>query len=150
MEFPQFYRIRQRLECPVIEDVEQAVLSALATLPLKEKIRPGAQVAITAGSRGIANIPLILRTVVRAVRAAGGEPFLVPAMGSHGGATAEGQLAILTSLGITEESVGAPILSSMEVVELGRTTEGVPVYFDKNARSADAILVVNRVKPHTG
>ncbi|BCV24519.1 lactate racemase domain-containing protein [Gelria sp. Kuro-4] len=150
MEFPLFYRIRQRLECPVIKDVKKAVLSALATLPLEDRIRPGARVAITAGSRGVANIQLILKTVAAAVRAAGGEPFLVPAMGSHGGATAEGQRAILASLGITEESVGAPILSSMEVVEIGRTEKGVPVYFDKNAWSADAVLVVNRVKPHTG
>ncbi|MDK2925936.1 MAG: hypothetical protein PWQ41_1710 [Bacillota bacterium] len=150
MNFPLFYRVKQNLECPVISDVEGAVRAALSTLRLSERIRPGARVAITAGSRGIANIPLILRTVVQAIRKAGGEPFLVPAMGSHGGATAEGQLAILASLGITEESVGAPIHSSMEVVEIGRTEKGVPVYFDKNAWSADGVFVVNRVKPHTG
>lgn len=150
MEFPLFYKVRQRLECPVVEDVEGAVLAALSSLSLAERIRPGARVAVTAGSRGIANIPIILRTVVQAIRAVGGEPFLVPAMGSHGGATAEGQVAVLNSLGITEESVGAPIRSSMEVVEIGRTEKGVPVYFDKNAWSADAVFVVNRVKPHTG
>ncbi|MDK2856810.1 MAG: hypothetical protein PWQ86_2023 [Bacillota bacterium] len=150
MDFPLFYRVKQNLECPVINDVEGAVRAALSSLRLSERIRPGARVAITAGSRGIANIPLILKTVVQVIREAGGEPFLVPAMGSHGGATAEGQLAILASLGITEESVGAPIHSSMEVVEIGRTEKGVPVYFDKNAWSADAVFVVNRVKPHTG
>lgn len=150
MDFPLFYRVKQNLECPVINDVEGAVRAALSTLRLSERIRPGARVAITAGSRGIANISLILRTVVQVIREAGGEPFVVPAMGSHGGATAEGQLAILASLGITEESVGAPIHSSMEVVEIGRTEKGVPVYFDKNAWSADAVFVVNRVKPHTG
>lgn len=150
MDFPLFYRVKQNLECPVINDVEGAVRAALSSLRLSERIRPGARVAITAGSRGIANIPLILKTVVQVIREAGGEPFLVPAMGSHGGATAEGQLAILASLGITEASVGAPIHSSMEVVEIGRTEKGVPVYFDKNAWSADAVFVVNRVKPHTG
>jgi hypothetical protein len=107
-------------------------------------------VAITAGSRGINNIAAILKATVDAVREVGGEPFLVPAMGSHGGATAEGQAALLSeSFGVHEKSMGAPVRSSMEVVELGRTERGTPVYLDRNAAEADAILLVNRVKAHT-
>ncbi|MGI6605355.1 MAG: lactate racemase domain-containing protein [bacterium] len=150
MDFPRFYKVRQNMECPVLRDVEGAVRDELSRIKLQEQIKPGTRVAITAGSRGIANMPLILKTVAAFIRAAGAEPFLVPAMGSHGGATAEGQLGILESLGITEESMGVPIISSMEVVEIGRTEQGIPVYFDKNAWSADAVFVVNRVKPHTG
>lgn len=150
MDLPRFYQVKQQLECPVVDNVEQAVVEALSGLNLKTTIKPGARIAITAGSRGIANMPLIIKTAVQVVRAAGGEPFIVPAMGSHGGATAEGQLEILKSLGITEEYLGAPILSSMEVVEIGCTNKNIPVYFDKNAWSANGVLVVNRVKPHTG
>jgi hypothetical protein len=150
LNLPCFYKVKQQMECPVVENIEQAVTEALSSLNLETRIRPRARIAITAGSRGIANMPLIIRTAVQVIRAAGGEPFIVPAMGSHGGATAEGQLAILESLDITQESVGAPIMSSMEVVEIGRTDKDVPVYFDKNALSSDGILVINRVKPHTG
>jgi len=109
----------------------------------------GKRVAITAGSRGIARISEILAAVVSRVRDYGGLPFLVPAMGSHGRATAEGQVALLAELGITEESVGAPIEATMEVVKLGQLPEGLPVYMDRVAAAADAIVAVNRTKPHT-
>ena len=110
----------------------------------------GGEVAITAGSRGIANLATIVRGVVDAVRDAGYEPFVFPAMGSHGGATAEGQREMLASLGVTEEFVGCEIRSSMDVVEVGRTPDrGVPVVADSHAAAADAIIPVNRVKPHT-
>jgi len=107
------------------------------------------RVAVTAGSRGVANMPLVLKTVVSFVREAGCDPFLFPAMGSHGGATAEGQRAILESLGITPESVGAPILCGTEVAELCRLPDGTPVCIDRYAAGADGIVVVNRIKPHT-
>jgi hypothetical protein len=117
---------------------------------LAAAIRPGETVALTAGSRGIAHIALILRSVVEYLRDLGASPFIVPAMGSHGGGTAEGQRAILESYGITEEFVGAPIRAGMEVVPLGDTAEGYPVVLDRHAASADHIGVVARVKPHTG
>ena len=112
-------------------------------------IRPGDRIAITCGSRGIDQYVTLVRTVVDFVRSKGGHPFLVPSMGSHGGATAEGQTEVLHRFGITEESVGAPIVSSMDVVELGITDRGLPVYVDQNAAAADGIILLNRVKPHT-
>ena len=112
-------------------------------------IRPGDRIAITCGSRGIDQYVTLVRTVVDFVRAKGGEPFLVPSMGSHGGATAAGQAEVLHRFGITEETVGAPIVSSMDVVQLGTTARGLPVYVDKNAAAADGIILLNRVKPHT-
>ncbi|MBC8075683.1 MAG: DUF2088 domain-containing protein, partial [Chloroflexales bacterium] len=104
---------------------------------------------VTAGSRGIRDIAAALRAAVAWLREQGAEPFLVPAMGSHGGATAAGQITMLAELGVTEQSVGCTILSSMEVVELGRLDDGTPVYMDRNAATADGVLVVNRIKPHT-
>ena len=107
------------------------------------------EVALTAGSRGIANIDLILRTLVKLLEEAGAKPFIVPAMGSHGGATAEGQVEILESLGVTEESVGAEIRSSMETVEIGETERGTTVYMDRHAAEADGVIVCGRIKLHT-
>jgi hypothetical protein len=113
------------------------------------KLSGGKRVAITAGSRGVASIPQVLAAVVAQVRSYGGNPFIVPAMGSHGRGTAEGQVELLGELGITPESVGAPIEASMDVVQLGNLPNGMPVYLDRIASTADAIVVVNRVKPHT-
>ncbi len=107
------------------------------------------KIAITAGSRGIRNIPLILGTLVRFVRDCGGEPYLVAAMGSHGGATSQGQREVLAGLGITEETVGCPIRSGMEVVPAGRNAEGAQVYMSRDAAQADGVIVCNRIKPHT-
>src|SRR5579884_2559689 len=126
-------RVRQNFPRPRVENIPAAVRSALDKLNLGRTIKRGQSVALTAGSRGIANIPLILKSVVQFLRDLGAQPYLVPSMGSHGGATAEGQRALLESYGVTEEFVGAPIRSSMEVAELGRTPEGYPVYLDKNA-----------------
>lgn len=113
------------------------------------KILPGMKIAITAGSRGISNIDLITKWVVDYLRARGAEPFIVPAMGSHGGATPEGQIRLLGEYGITQEKMGVPILSSMEVVKLGTLKDGAPVYLDRNAYEADGIVVINRIKLHT-
>ncbi len=146
---PKMVRVRQKIYAPKIGDYTSALRSELEKAGLKERIKPGAKIAITAGSRGIAHIAEILATIVDEVKKAGGKPFIVPAMGSHGGATPEGQIAILKSLGITQESVGAPIYASMEVEEVGRLENGLPVYMDKLALRSDGIIVVNRVKPHT-
>jgi hypothetical protein len=142
-------RLRQRFDRPRVEDVAAAVRQALHTLDLGRVIRPGQTVALTAGSRGIANIPVVLRAVVRGLRDLGARPFLVPAMGSHGGSTAEGQRQVLESYGITEAFVGAPIRAAMDVVSLGTTAEGFPVVLDRHASEADHVGVVARVKPHT-
>jgi hypothetical protein len=146
----QFVRIRQQFERPRVEDIPTAVANALEKLELARRIRPGQTVAMTAGSRGIANIPLILRATAEYLKRLGARPFIVPTMGSHGGATAEGQKHLLESYGVTEAFVGVPIQSSMEVVQLGSTTEGFPVMLDRHAAGADHIAVIGRVKPHTG
>lgn len=140
--------IRDTLVAPALGDPQHAAHDALART-LRGRITPGARVAITAGSRGISNIPVILRGLVGAVRDVGGVPFLVAAMGSHGGGTGEGQRTMLASLGITEDAIGAPIESEMDVVEVGTTASGVHVYCDRYAARADAIVVAGRVKPHT-
>lgn len=149
MTFPRMVEVRQKVKSPKLDDYASAIREELNRMRLSEKIKPGWRIAITAGSRGIACYAGILATVVEEVKKAGGEPFLVPAMGSHGGATPEGQLEVLKSLGITPETVGAPICSSMEVDEVGRLDNGTPVYLDRNALRADGIIVVGRVKPHT-
>jgi hypothetical protein len=149
VSYPKVLRIRQSFERPRVENVAVRVQQALEQLDVGNTIRPGQTVALTAGSRGIANIPVILKSIANHLKKLGAKPFLVPAMGSHGGGTAEGQREILESYGITEEFVGAPIKASMEVVALGTTPEGYPVYLDKHASQADHLGVVGRVKPHT-
>ncbi|EMT54646.1 hypothetical protein I532_03540 [Brevibacillus borstelensis AK1] len=149
MNFPKMIKIRQRFTGPVVADIDGTVSKQLDSAGLKQNVKPGMQVAITAGSRGIANIHLIIRAVVRELRQMGAEPFIVPTMGSHGGATAKGQVEVLESLGITEAFCGAPIRSSMEVEQIGQTEEGMPVYVDKNALAADGIILMGRVKVHT-
>ena len=147
--YPQVFRVRQKFDTPSVGDVAAAVCNELSRLDLGRKVRPGQSVAITAGSRGIANMPVILRAAAEHLRGLGAEPFVVPAMGSHGGATAQGQQEVLHSYGITEDSLGCPIRSGMETVVVCRTTEGFPVHFDRHAFEADHVLVCNRVKPHT-
>ena len=149
MLLPNVYRIRQRVDPPVVVDVASAVRAEIHKLQLARRMKPGARVAVTAGSRGVANIALILRTTCDCLAELGAQPFIVPAMGSHGGATAEGQLTVLARYGVTPDSMGVPILSSMETVEIGRMPWGFPVYVDKHAFEADHIVLVNRVKPHT-
>ena len=144
---PKVAKVRQTFNNDILEDVEGTLRKELEENCAS--IAPGARIAITCGSRGIDHYVLIIRTIVRFVKEKGGVPFLVPSMGSHGGATAEGQIEVLHGYGITEESTGAPIVSSMEVKEIGITDKGLPVYIDKNACEADGIILVNRVKPHT-
>jgi hypothetical protein len=149
MKYPKMAIIKQHFDTSPISDVAAVVSAELDRLKIAERILPGHSVAITAGSRGIANITTVLATVVRDMKALGAHPFLVPSMGSHGGATAEGQIKLLAGYGITEKSIGAPIRSDMAVVELAKSELGLPVYLDKVACSADHIIVINRVKPHT-
>ncbi|MCK4703067.1 DUF2088 domain-containing protein, partial [Candidatus Bathyarchaeota archaeon] len=142
-------KVRQIFDQPKIRDIPAKIKEELEKKRLKDRVKPGQRIAVTAGSRGIANIPLILKTVVAELRAVGAEPFLVSAMGSHGGATPEGQIQVLHSLGVTEESVGAPIEASMEVEAVGSLPDGVEIYLSRVALKADGIFVVGRVKPHT-
>lgn len=147
---PKMVKVRQSFPRPTLTDIPQAIRETLGGPEILGRIKRGDKVAVTAGSRGIANIALILREIVANLLAVGAEPFLVTAMGSHGGATAEGQVEVLRSLGISEETVGARIHSSMEVVQIGVSEGGLPVFFDKYAATmADATVVVGRVKPHT-
>jgi hypothetical protein len=145
---PRMFRIRQRFDRPVVADPAAAMIAGLRERGALDAVRPGMKVAITAGSRGIVNLPLLIKTFVLELKRRGAEPFIIPAMGSHGGATAEGQRDMLVGMGISEEYVGAPIRSSMEVVEIGTSANGLPVYVDKYAWAADGIVVINRIKPH--
>lgn len=149
VHLPRFMRIRQEFPRPRVTDIRQAVFQAIDCLPGIAVRCRGKQIAITAGSRGISQIPEILAAIVDQLRSYGGEPYIVPAMGSHGGATAQGQVEMLANLGITEETVKAPVHSSMEAVEVGRLPNGMPVYVDKIAAGSDGIVIVNRIKPHT-
>ena len=149
MGFPDMIRLRQTFDRTVITDIPGTVLAELKKLCLERRVGPGQRIAITGGSRGIANIALILKTVADHVKLLGARPFIFPAMGSHGGATAAGQAAMLAHYDITESFTGAPVLSSMDAVEIARTRDGVPVFIDKNASEADGIIVINRIKPHT-
>jgi len=143
------YRIRQSFDQTSVKDIAEAVRDELTKLSLQKTINSGDRVAITAGSRGICNIALILKGIVEHLKALGARPFLFPAMGSHGGATAEGQVSLLEHYQVTEAFIGAPILSSMEAIEIGKTEQNLPIFIDQNGFQADHIVVVNRIKPHT-
>lgn len=149
MKCPAMIRIRQNFNTNSIQDIPEAVRSEIAKIKPREIIAPGNSVALTVGSRGIANLAVVLAELVSELKKIGAKPFIVPAMGSHGGATGEGQKKIIEHYNITEDTLDAPIKSSMEVVEIGSTPDGVPVLLDQNASRADHIIVVNRVKPHT-
>ena len=147
---PRMFRARQTFPRPVLtpEEIPGVVRAEMSREPFVSKLQPGMTIAITAGSRGIANVALITRSIVEFCKERGTRPFIVPAMGSHGGATAEGQREILAGYGITEEAMGCEIRSSMETVYLGMSQSGRPVYMDKNAYEADGIIVSCRLKPH--
>jgi hypothetical protein len=151
LEFPSLYsghRVYSADEAPWIarEEIPARVKAALQ--PILERVALDERVAITAGSRGIANMPIVLRACGEAIKEAGGDPFIMPAMGSHGGATAEGQRDVLAGYGITRETVGMPVISSMEVQQIGCIDE-VPVFMSTTALEADHVLLVNRLKAHT-
>ncbi len=148
-ELPRMALVRQHIDVPRLMDVSKTTKRQLRGLGLAKYIQPGARIAITAGSRGIADIVTVLAVIVQQLKTLGAKPFLVPAMGCHAGATAEAQVRVLNTLGITHEAIGAPILASMEVVRIGTSEMGTPVYCDRLAYESDGIVVVNRIKSHT-
>ncbi len=146
---PRFMDLKQSFDRKKVENLEEELERGFLGIEDVFSSLEGKTVAVTAGSRGVANIAKIIRSIVSRLRKSGALPFIVPAMGSHGGATAEGQKELLAALGITEDSTGAPIHSSMDVIRLGTSKSGETVFIDKLASAADGIVVVGRVKPHT-
>ena len=146
---PKMATVNQRFDDAHISDVEKAVHEQITRPEIAARVHSGMSIAIGAGSRGIANIGIAVRTTVQALRELGAKPFLLPAMGSHGGATAEGQQAVLAGYGITEEDVGAPIRATMDTVLIGKMEDGTPVHMDRYAHEADGVVLINRIKPHT-
>lgn len=149
VNYPEMFRVRQKWERPLVTDIRGEVDVELGSLRLGEKVRPGETVAVSVGSRGIRNLASIVKAAVEHLKRLGLKPFIVPAMGSHGGGTAEGQRHVVESLGVTEDFVGCPIRATMETVVVCETDFGVPVHFDRYAYEADHVLVCGRVKPHT-
>ena len=149
MDFPRLLLVRQNFPDRRLRDVRAAVTNELAGSPFGGRLRPGARVAIGVGSRGISNIAAIVRSVVDFWKSKGARPFLFPAMGSHGAATAEGQADVLAHYGIIEETMGCPVVSSLDVVPLGPTPDGIEAFMDRNAFESDGVMLVGRVKWHT-
>lgn len=145
---PKMLRITQTFTAKRIDDHAAALRKAIADCPASSRIKPGMSIAVTVGSRGISGLVGLVRVLIEEIKLRGAHPFIVPAMGSHGGATAEGQKELIAGLGVTEESAGCPIHSSMDVVEVGRLDNGMPVSLDRIASEADGIIVFNRIKPH--
>ncbi len=148
-EFPEFHPVRMHYRADRIEDLPAAIQSELDRVLPQSGIRSGDRVAVGVGSRGIDQLPVIVRTVCSRLQSLGARPVIVPAMGSHGGATAEGQVAVLKRLQVSEETCGAPILSSLEVRRVGTVLGEVPLYFSRDALEMEHAIVVNRIKPHT-
>ncbi|MFN2302761.1 MAG: lactate racemase domain-containing protein, partial [Anaerolineales bacterium] len=149
MIFPDTAVVKQNLYDSPIQDISAAVLSSLSALPVFASATTGSTVAVAVGSRGISHIDQVLYHCLEFLKEKGLKPFIVPAMGSHGGATPEGQQAVLAKLGITPSSMGVPIHSEMDVVQVGQLHNGVEIYFSSRALGADYIIPINRVKPHT-
>ena len=145
--FPRMIRVKQAFHGPTVENVPVAVRTALGRLALP--VKAGQSVALTVGSRGVVNIDAIARATVEHVKALGAHPFIIPAMGSHGGGTAEGQRSVLEHYGVTEATMGCPVRATMDVVQVGEAL-GLPIWLDRYAAEADWVGVINRVKPHTG
>jgi hypothetical protein len=149
MDLSLIYPVRQRLNQPQVADLPAAVRRELQTSRLKSRVPAGGSVAVAVGSRGIANIATLAKATVDSLREMGLKPFIVAAMGSHGGATAEGQRQLLADYGVTEQALGVPVRTDMVVLQIGANSWGEPVYWDKNAYEADAVVTISRIKPHT-
>jgi hypothetical protein len=149
MELPPIAGVRQSAEQPEVADVPAEIARAIRESRIGTRVKAGGTVALTVGSRGIVEIDRIARAAVEALRGLGFQPFIVAAMGSHGGGTEAGQRALLAELGVTEAAVGCPIRAEMETVSLGSNSFGLPIHFDRNAFEADGIVLLNRIKPHT-
>ena len=146
---PRMVHVRQKFKTSKLDSVTAAVVEQFKRPEVRSKVKPGMSIAVGCGSRGINNIAECAKAVVGELKALGAKPFIFPAMGSHGGGTALGQLHMLEGYGITEDYVGCPVRSQMDVVEIGKLDDGMPVYMDKLASEADAVVVIPRVKPHT-
>ncbi|MDY4488257.1 MAG: lactate racemase domain-containing protein [Candidatus Limivicinus sp.] len=146
---PRMVPVRQNFDREKLVDVAAEVRKELDRDEVKAKIRPGMSIAITAGSRGIDNLALVIRELVAFLKEQGAEPFVIPAMGSHGGSTAEGQKAVITEYGVTEDYVGCPVRATMETKEIGRLDDGRPILINRLAAEADGIISLNRIKAHT-
>ncbi|MEM7333692.1 MAG: lactate racemase domain-containing protein [Chloroflexota bacterium] len=149
ISLPAMAKVEQTFAMAPIADIETAVFSQINRPDIAATINEGANIAIGVGSRGIANLEVIVRATVEGIRKLGGHPFIFPAMGSHGGATAEGQAELLAGYGITEARVGAPIRATMETVLVSTMSDGTELYMDKFAYEADGVVLINRIKPHT-
>src|SRR5712692_9354501 len=149
MHLPRLLRIRQNFPDRALSDIAGSVRRELESAGWTARVKPGSRIAIGVGSRGITNIATIVRTVVDFWKSRGMRPFLIPVMGSHGAATAEGQADVLAHYGIIEQTMGAPVVSSLEVVSLGSTPEGIEVVMDRTAFESDGVMLVSRVKWHT-
>lgn len=146
---PKMAKIKVTFDNSHIEHLSEQLLLKLDRPEIVDQIKPGMEIAIAVGSRGLDRLVELTKCTVQFLQDHGAKPFIVPSMGSHGGATAEGQSEVLAHLGVTEETVGCEIRSSMEVVKLGELPNGLPVYVDQYAANADGIVVINRIKPHT-
>lgn len=146
---PAMHKVRQSFPRPRLENIEACIERELTKEDISEKIKPGAKIAVAVGSRGIKNLALIVKEVIAQIKKQGGEPFIISAMGSHGGGTPEGQREVLASYGVTEEKMGVEIVTSVDVVPIGRTSGGINIYFDSAALGADLVVPINRVKLHT-
>ena len=152
INYPRMLRVSQKFDSSRLENIPQKIVAELDKIQIKSQIKPDATVALMVGSRGITDIVTVIKTIADELKKIGAKPFIIPSMGSHGGATASGQQAILKHLGLTEETVGIPIRSTMEVIPVGEISEfgtSFPVYVDQYAYEADHIVVINRIKPHT-
>lgn len=149
MTYPAFYQIKRSFDVSSIEDVTQSVREQFASFNPGAKVEAGQTVAVGVGSRGTHDLKTLVSAVVECLKELGLKPYVIPAMGSHGGATGEGQAQVLEELGISESSMGVPVVSNMDVVSLGRLDSGAQVFFAKDALEADHIVMINRVKPHT-
>jgi hypothetical protein len=149
MIFPPLARVRQSIPQPLVADVPGTVRRLILESRLRQRVPAGGSIAVGVGSRGITVIPRVARAAVDTLKEMGFRPFIVAAMGSHGGATAEGQRELLAGYGITPEAMGVEVRTDMDSVVVGTSPVGLPIYFDKNAYEADGIVLLNRVKPHT-
>ena len=145
----KFKKNYQKFDSQRLNNIPEVISKEFSRIQLDQKIKPGMKIAITAGSRGIDNIQVILKAIIEEVKKRNASPFIVTAMGSHGGATAEGQKKMLSSYGITEKNMGVSIEATMDTVQLDQLENGLPVYFDKITCNANGIIIVNRVKVHT-
>lgn len=145
----KLYKVKQKFPQASISDYRDEIAKLFATSPIRNSVRPGMRIAVATGSRGINSIDLIVRFVIEELKKLKAEVFIVPAMGSHGGATSDGQIKVLKSLGISEDTMGVSVFADMQVKEIGKTRDGVPVFIGNDVLQADGYFVINRIKAHT-